>query len=186
MDNYWYIQHTGVTVIHTHIQTVTWSHAAIRPPATALIFCHCSRGMAPQHHGYFPVLSTFRQEIKRVMKRASRRPAEGSEKLKRRAGARERVCAVRESGPVLISVGLRYHAHVIPITVPELSTVITTIFFNLLIGERGQSHVIPLCEARGNEEEQRVVLDQSCHTLRPIGQHTQNNNNQCFQHRKQR
>lgn len=46
--------------------TLTQSHAAIRPSATAFTFCHYSRGMAPRHYGYFPALSTFRREIKGV------------------------------------------------------------------------------------------------------------------------
>lgn len=55
---------------HTHKHTVCsqkQSHAAIHPSATtAFTFCHHSRGMAPQHYGYFPVLSAFRWEIKSV------------------------------------------------------------------------------------------------------------------------
>lgn len=42
------------------------SHAASHPSATALTFCHHSGGIAPQHYGYFPLLSAFRCEIKTV------------------------------------------------------------------------------------------------------------------------
>lgn len=63
--------------------------------------------MAPQHYGYFPVLSTFRQEIKRVMesKRVSVREIEK---------VRETESGVRESRTVMITAWLQYSVHVMP------------------------------------------------------------------------
>lgn len=56
---------------HIHTHSYRLDRTDIHPPDTAFTFCHHYGGMAPQHHGYFPALSTFRRETKRGRERES-------------------------------------------------------------------------------------------------------------------
>lgn len=57
--------------VGSHIHTDWTEQTSIHPSDTAFTFCHHYRGMAPQHYGYFPALSTFRRETKRGRERES-------------------------------------------------------------------------------------------------------------------